>query len=220
LFTDEGYDFGGGADSVSSNTFNWFDTHSDLNIDFELLAQIYGLAADGTTQHQLRAVAYDKAGNVREPWSEPISFTLDLTPPPANIPGCDGAGDPPPDFADVRPDIDGIQIYDAGKHPNDYTLTAVTDNDAVSVIFEASSDPDFNTIDFTYNDVSAPFTAEWPGGGMYTVNNYPAANADTVYSRALAQDEFGNTTPVEEACVLMVIVIDGTNPTTQIVQIH
>ncbi len=220
-FPTTGYTFGGAADSTSSMEFNFFDTHSSENLDFELLTNIYGLTADGETQHQLRLVAADKAGNTREVWSEPISFTLDLTAPPAEIPGCDDSGDAPEDFADVDPDTDGIQIYDAGKHPGTYTLTGVTDADAVEMTFEASSDPEFDTIDFTVTDMTAPFTAEWPdGGSMFFVDNYPAANADTVYFRARATDEFGNTTAEEDLCVLQVIVIDGTEPTATLVQIH
>lgn len=218
-FVANGYTFGGDADSSATQEFNFFDTHGSENLDFELLTEIYGFAADGVTNHQLRLVAYDKAGNVREPWSEPITFTLDLTAPPATIPGCDGVGDPPADFADVSADA-GIQIFDAGKHPADYTLTGLTDDDAVSMTFEASSDPDFDTIDFTHTDITAPFTAEWPGSGMYNVDNFPAANADTVYFRARATDEFGNTTDEDDLCVLTVIVIDGTDPTATLVQIH
>ncbi|MCB9464834.1 MAG: hypothetical protein H6682_14165 [Candidatus Eisenbacteria bacterium] len=218
-FVSQGYEFSGDADSSATQEFNFFDQHSSENLDFELLTEIYGLAADGTTNHQLRLVAYDKAGNVREPWSEPITFTLDLTAPPATIPGCDEIGDPPADFADVSDDP-GIQIFDAGKHPGDYTLTGESDDDAVSMTFEASSDPDFDTIDFTHTDITAPFTAEWPGDGMYNVDNYPAANADTVYFRARATDEFGNTTAEEDLCVLTVIVIDGTEPTATLVQVH
>lgn len=215
-----GYDLGGASDSTSGENrrFNWYDTHDSENIDWELLNAIYGLTADGATVHQLRLNAYDKAGNVRELWSEPISFTLDLDPPLATIPGCDDSGDPPADFADVSSD-DGVQIYDAGKHPENYTLTADADEDAVEVTFEASFDPDFDTIDFTATDITAPYTAEWPGSGMYTINNYPAANADTVYFRAIATDEFGNTTPEEDFCVLDVVVIDGTEPSATIVQI-
>ncbi len=226
-FPDVGYDLGGAADSTSgfNRTFNWADTHSGENVDWELLSEIYGLTADGATIHQIRANAHDKAGNFDELWSEPISFTLDLDAPLAAIPGCDADGDgdndgvPPTDFADVSPAA-GIQIYDAGKHPQPYTLTATADDDAVEVTFEASFDPDFTTIDFTATDITAPFTAEWPSvDGMYTINNYPAANADTVYFRAIAEDEFGNQTQEDDFCVLTVIVIDGTNPTTVITQI-
>ena len=217
-FVAAGYTFGGAADSAAAMEFNFQDMHGGDNLDFELLTEIYGLDADGVTNHQLRLVAYDKAGNVREPWSEPITFTLDLTAPPATIPGCDGAGDPPADFADVSADP-GLQIFDAGKHPGDYTLTATSDDDAVSITFEASSDPDFDVLDFTHTDITAPFTAEWPGTGMYNVDNYPAANADTVYFRARATDEFGNTTPEDDLCVLTAIVIDGTEPTATLVQI-
>jgi len=222
-FATEGYDFAGAADSAATMSFNWAETHFDggiCNLDFELIHEIYGLVADGSTEHQIRAVAIDKSGNEREVWSEPITFTIDLTSPLANIPGCDDSGDPPADFADVRPDDDGIQIYDSGKHTDSYTLTAGADDDAVEVVFEASSDPEFGTIDFTHTDMTAPFTAEWPDGGMYAMDNYPAANSDTVYFRASGVDEFGNATPEEDLCVLTVIVIDGTNPTAKITQVH
>lgn len=216
-----GYTPSAATDSVTINgvtdVARWNDLHlSGDNIDWELLQKIYGFTADGATIHQIRFNAYDKAGNVKELWSEPISFTLDLDFPIAEVLGC---GSDLGDFADVSPAA-GTQVYDAGKHPDPYTVTATADDDAASVTFEWSFDEDFDTIEGTEIDNTAPFTFEWPTpAGMYTINNYPAANADTVYFRALASDEFNNTTPVDSACVVNVVVIDGTEPHSPIVQI-
>ncbi|MCC7142468.1 MAG: hypothetical protein IT349_10235 [Candidatus Eisenbacteria bacterium] len=219
-FALSGYDLGGTTDSTSAEAraFNWKGTHDGDNIDWEVLANIYGLTADGATTYQIRLNGYDRAGNVKELWSEPITFTLDLTPPAAEITDC-ATGGAPEDFSDVLPATDGIQVYDAGKHPEDYTLTATADAEAVAVTFYQSTTPDFDDASPLGTDNTAPYTWEWPGDGMYTVNNYPAANADTVYFFATAEDEFGNTTPDADVCATQIIVIDGTNPTTIITQI-
>ncbi|MCK7579375.1 MAG: hypothetical protein MZV65_29045 [Chromatiales bacterium] len=79
----------------------------------------------GSPSYELRTRAYDKAGNEDIDWTEPIEFTFDLTGPSAAIPGCGRrCGAPPVDFTDVSATLAGVQIWDSGKHPGKYTLTA------------------------------------------------------------------------------------------------
>jgi hypothetical protein len=204
---------GSEVDSSAAKEFEWSAIKGD-DLDLELIVNLFGLTADGVSEYKLRAVARDQAGNADPDYSVPITFTVDLTAPTATIPGCGGSGDPPEDFADVDPDRPGIQIYDAGKHPGTYTLTADADSDTKQVTFQESRDGGATWVNIAI-DTNAPFTAEWPSSGqMFVINNYPAANSDTVLFRALAEDQFGNVQDEATACILEVEVIDGTNPTT------
>ncbi|MBU2692995.1 MAG: hypothetical protein KJ970_18915 [Candidatus Eisenbacteria bacterium] len=209
-----------GADSTATQVFN-YATLKDDDLDLGLITNLFGLTADGITEYKIRANAWDQPGNTNAASSEELVFTVDLTAPTAMIPGCGDTPteDPPADFADVNLDTPMIEIYDAGKHPATYTLEADAESDTKIVTFAESYDGGTTWTDIgTDND--APFTIEWPASGaMYTMNNYPAANADTVLFRALAEDAFGNMQLEVDACILTVKVIDGTNPSTALTKL-
>ena len=200
------------------NEFNWADSKGGT-LDLDVIRRIYNLTADGQAKYMLRGVAYDLAGNANQNWSEPITFTMDLTPPVANIDGCGtdvlNAGS---DFLpDVYPGGTAHEIYDAGKHPETYTLTLQTvDADAAEVLFQErrkNADGTWSPWTEISTDTNAPFQVEWPNDGvMFTVNNYPASRFQDVEFRALATDTQGNVTAEDDACVFDVRVIDGTEP--------
>lgn len=219
LFTTDGYDLNGDTDSTATQHFGWFATHGE-NLDMELMQKIHGLVADGTTVYQLRTLAYDKAGNMATAWTEPISFTIDLTGPAAAIPGCNATGTPPVDFADVSA-LAGVQIWDSGKHPGQYTLTATAGADAASVTFFASTSPVIADILASplSTDNNAPYTAKWPAGFMFAMDNYPYNHQQTWYFLASAVDAFGNATPEAGLCVFQATVLDGTAPTICLSQV-
>ncbi|MCA9754907.1 MAG: right-handed parallel beta-helix repeat-containing protein [Candidatus Eisenbacteria bacterium] len=222
-FSSSGYRFDAGLDSLRASRLEFSTTHGGKNLDFQRVAEVYGLATDGVERTGLRIDAYDPAGNERVGWMTPVRFTIDLLAPNVVIPGCDGVGNPSPDFADVDPVEPGVQIYDAGAHPADYELVAElpgpSDQDAVSVTFEGSYDADFATIDFSATDASAPFSALWPGTGMFHLENDPPDARRTVYFRARAVDELGNETPDDSLCVFQVDVVDGTAPSATLFQV-
>jgi hypothetical protein len=223
LFTPDGYDLDGGTDSTATQQFNWARMHA-TNLDMQLIQKIHGLSADGVTPYQLRTLAYDKAGNMATAWTEPITFTIDLAGPAAQIPGCNATGTPPPEFADVSATLPGVQIWDSGKHPGKYTLTATAGGDAVKVSFFAWTSPDIATIlaHSVSVDNTAPFTAQWPAlpaTGMFAMDNYPYNHQQTWYYLAVAEDAFGNVTPTSGLCVFQATVLDGTQPTICLSQV-
>jgi hypothetical protein len=220
LFNTDGYDLDGGTDSTATQQFNWARMHG-TNLDMQLIQKIHGLAADGVTPYQLRTLAYDKAGNMATAWTEPITFTIDLTGPAAQIPGCNATGTPPPDFADVSA-LPGVQIWDSGKHPGKYTLTATAGSDAINVKFYAWTSPDVATIlaHPVATDNTAPYTAQWPAAtDMFAMDNYPYNHQQTWYFLARAEDAFSNVTPEASLCVFQATVLDGTQPTICLSQV-
>lgn len=222
-FAETGITLAPSADASTATSLGFQDTHGGVNLDLERLVRIHGLADDGLAVHELRLDGYDPAGNERLGWLPPVRFTVDFVAPRVLIPGCAGDGDPPADFVDIDPEAEGIQIWDAGAHPGDYLLTAVpagpADEDAVSVTFEASSAPDFASIDWSASDTTAPFEALWPGDGMFTLGNDPPDASRPVYFRTRAVDARGNVSSDSAACVLAVEVVDGLAPTATLVQI-
>ncbi|MCK4303461.1 MAG: hypothetical protein KAY24_04420, partial [Candidatus Eisenbacteria sp.] len=220
---------GWGDDSVT-DLFNWAALHSVENIDFYLISQLYGMTADGTTEYQLRMLAYDKAGQTTPGYAYPITFTLDVEPPDPQILAITGACDDdpataPPDFADVDTDRGGLQVYDSGS----YTLTVTDDPDAVKVYFTSRfsttngatwSSWSTTAIVGTGIDESRPFTGEYDWWLTHSINNDPAADSLAVEFRAIAEDAFGNTQNADSVCVLDVTVIDGTAPHTWFTMIN
>lgn len=212
------------TDWSALTSFNW-NTRKGADIDLNWASRVYGLLADGATTYQLRGVAYDRTGNSNVNWAEPISFTIDLTGPTANIDGC--GVDPlnvGSDFADkISTTADLIEIWDAGQHPGTYTLTLQSvDPDAQEVQFQERRQNADGTWPAAWTnigtaDLNAPFTKEWPEAGvMFTVNNYPAARYQDVQFRAIATDAQNNQTPEADICVFDVRVIDSTPPSSWI----
>jgi Mg-chelatase subunit ChlD len=219
------------TDWAALTSFNWH-TLKGSDIDLNWASRVYGLLADGATTYKLRGLAYDRVGNSNASWSEPISFTIDLTGPLANIDGCDtdslNVGS---DFADKNTaTADIIEIWDAGQHPGTYTLALQSvDPDAQKVQFQErrrNADgtwpewlpPDPTGLTGGPRDLNAPFTTEWPfaSDSMFTVNNYPAARYQDVQFRAVAWDAQNNQTLQSDLCVFEVRVIDSTPPSSWI----
>jgi len=200
------------GDDQPATAFTWFDAHNNTNIDFWHIAQLaFGEIPDGTQEYQLRAVAYDQAGNVNADYAVPITFTVDVSAPELALTGCP-TGDYPADFVDVSATMDGMQVYDTGT----YTLTTQDDLDAVAATFQyrysydegATWSPDWTTL---ATDVSRPFTTEWTPP---TIPLTPPDATVLVELRAFGEDEFGNVQDPDSACVAQLTVIDGMAPWT------
>jgi len=224
-----GMDWGPGT--AVNNELDWYASHSNENIDFEYFAKLYGMTADGSTEYQLRVLAYDQAGLVNPANSYPITFTLDVTwPEDLTITNC-ADGDPetgPADFEDVLPGDGLLQVYDGMA----YTLTVENDDEAAQVLFQyresedegATWSPGGGTFgaadgwgDLGGWDDARPFTDEYVAA---LLDNDPPANSLMVEFRAVPMDEFGNVPDLDAAtdpdsvCVFPVTVIDGTPPLT------
>lgn len=231
-----GMDWGPGADV--NNELDWYASHGNENIDFEYISKLYDMTADGSTEYQLRVLAYDQPGLVDADNSYPITFTLDVTwPEDLVLTNCDD-GDPetgPADFGDVMPEDDILQVYDDMA----YTLTVENDDDAAEVLFQYRTSEDEGTTwgpgGGTYGaadgwadlaggwDDSRPFTDEYTAPAL---DNDPPDNYLMVEFRAVPKDEFGNAPDLDAAmnpdtvCVFPVNVIDGTPPLTAFTLIH
>lgn len=229
--------------------FNWnFYNLTGRNLDLSRVQRLYDLV-DGS-EYRMRVVAVDQAFNHNPAWAVPVRFTLDSTAPvvcipPAHRSATPGTGTAPEfnDIVDVRPGTPGLQLLDKGGHPGPYTLRAdvVLGDDIKEVHFQYFRTSTQTWVDLPATpanpDGSAPYTLFWDAP---LLGNSPAALADTVYFRAYAVDNQGNTEdqfllndpptlangPQVDTCVdddrlweLQVIVIDGTEPSSCVCQV-